>query len=148
MDSNDLRTNLIVQGLADAFMEMRYPFVSDGARMLNKQIFETIYYGALEASCELAENLGPYETYEGSPVSKGILQYDMWNVTPCSLWDWAALKEKIAKHGVRNSLLLSPMPTASTAQILGNNESIEPYTSNIYSRRVLSGDFKVSKFSL
>lgn len=148
MDSNDLRTNLIVQGLADVFMEMRYPFVSDGARMLNKQIFETIYYGALEASCELAENLGPYETYEGSPVSKGILQYDMWNVKPTNLWDWTTLKEKIAKHGVRNSLLLSPMPTASTAQILGNNESIEPYTSNIYSRRVLSGDFKVSKFSL
>ena len=148
MDSNDLRTNLIVQGLADVFMEMRYPFVSDGARMLNKQIFETIYYGALEASCELAENLGPYETYEGSPVSKGILQYDMWNVKPSNLWDWAALKERIAQHGVRNSLLLSPMPTASTAQILGNNESIEPYTSNIYSRRVTSGDFKVSKFSL
>jgi len=97
----------------------------------------------LEASCELAEKLGPYETYAGSPVSKGILQYEMWNVTPTDLWNWTELKEKIAKHGVRNSLLVAPMPTASTAQILGNNESVEPYTSNIYSRRVLSGEFQV-----
>jgi len=132
-----------VQGLADAFILMRYPFESAEAQLLNKQIFETIYYGALEASCELAEKYGPYESYEGCPVSKGILQYDMWNVTPTDLWDWAALKEKIAKHGVRNSLLLAPMPTASTAQILGNNESIEAYTSNIYVRRVLSGEFQV-----
>uniref|UniRef100_A0A146L2M3 Ribonucleoside-diphosphate reductase large subunit n=1 Tax=Lygus hesperus TaxID=30085 RepID=A0A146L2M3_LYGHE len=95
------------------------------------------------ASCELAEKLGTYETYAGCPVSKGILQYDMWGVTPSKLWDWAALKEKIAKHGVRNSLLLAPMPTASTAQILGNNESFEPYTTNIYTRRVLSGEFQV-----
>lgn len=122
---------------------MRYPFTSDEARLLNKQIFETIYYAALEASCELAEEHGPYETYQGSPVSKGILQYDMWAVTPTDLWDWGVLKQKIAQHGVRNSLLLAPMPTASTAQILGNNESIEPYTSNVYSRRVLSGDFQV-----
>uniref|UniRef100_A0A914UNC0 Ribonucleoside-diphosphate reductase n=1 Tax=Plectus sambesii TaxID=2011161 RepID=A0A914UNC0_9BILA len=132
-----------VQGLADAFILMRYPFASDKARDLNRRIFETIYYASLESSCELAEQLGPYETYAGSPVSKGILQYDMWNVTPTDQCDWAKLKAKIAKHGVRNSLLLAPMPTASTAQILGNNESIEPYTSNIYSRRVLSGDFQI-----
>lgn len=110
---------------------------------MNKEIFETIYYGALEASYELAEKLGPYETYEGSPMSKGILQQDMWNVVASDLWDWDKLRAKIAKHGVRNSLLLAPMPTASTAQILGNNESIEAYTSNIYTRRVLSGEFMV-----
>uniref|UniRef100_A0A9J8DGP0 Ribonucleoside-diphosphate reductase n=1 Tax=Cyprinus carpio carpio TaxID=630221 RepID=A0A9J8DGP0_CYPCA len=132
-----------VQGLADAFILMRFPFESAEAQHLNTQIFETIYYAALESSCELAAELGPYETYAGSPVSKGILQYDMWDKTPTDLWDWAALKEKIAKHGVRNSLLLAPMPTASTAQILGNNESIEPYTSNIYTRRVLSGEFQI-----
>jgi len=132
-----------IQGLADAYILMRYPFESEEARLLNKQIFETIYYGALEASCEVAEKEGPYSTYEGSPVSKGILQYDMWNVTPTDLHDWAALKSKIAKHGIRNSLLLAPMPTASTAQILGNNESVEAYTSNIYTRRVLSGEFQV-----
>jgi ribonucleoside-diphosphate reductase subunit M1 len=124
-----------IQGLADAYILMRYPFESDEASLLNKQIFETIYYGALEASCELAERDGPYETYPGCPVSQGILQYDMWNVTPTPLHDWAALKARIAKHGVRNSLLLAPMPTASTAQILGNNESVEAYTSNIYTRR-------------
>merc|ERR1712168_340888 len=132
-----------VQGLADAYILMRYPFESEKAMLLNKPIFETIYYGALEASCELAEKFGTYETYEGSPVSKGQLQYDMWGVTPTGLHDWAALKAKIAKHGIRNSLLLAPMPTASTAQILGNNESVEAYTSNIYSRRVLSGEFQV-----
>ncbi|XP_055844449.1 ribonucleoside-diphosphate reductase large subunit [Episyrphus balteatus] len=132
-----------VQGFADALIIMRHPFESEGAQLLNQQIFETIYYGALEASCELAEKEGPYETYEGSPVSKGILQYDMWDKTPTDLWDWAVLKEKIAKHGVRNSLLVAPMPTASTAQILGNNESFEPYTSNIYNRRVLSGEFQI-----
>ncbi|XP_008218010.1 ribonucleoside-diphosphate reductase large subunit isoform X1 [Nasonia vitripennis] len=130
-----------VQGLADAFLLMRYPFESKEAQQLNIQIFETLYFGALEASCELAKENGPYSSYNGSPVSKGILQYDMWNVTPTNLWDWAALKLKIAKYGVRNSLLLAPMPTASTAQILGNNESVEPYTSNIYTRRVLSGEF-------
>uniref|UniRef100_A0AC35UE95 Ribonucleoside-diphosphate reductase n=1 Tax=Rhabditophanes sp. KR3021 TaxID=114890 RepID=A0AC35UE95_9BILA len=132
-----------VQGLADAFMLMKYPFASSDAKDLNKKIFETIYHGSLEASCELAESDGPYSTYAGSPVSKGILQYDMWNVTPSDLWDWGRLKERIALHGVRNSLLLAPMPTASTAQILGNNESIEPYTSNMYSRRVTSGDFQI-----
>lgn len=132
-----------VQGLADAFIRMRYPFESEEAQKLNIQIFETIYYASLEASCELAEEHGPYQTYEGSPASQGILQYDMWDVTPSDLWNWTELKEKIAKHGLRNSLLLAPMPTASTAQILGNNESIEPYTSNIYTRRVLSGEFQV-----
>ncbi|XP_061596890.1 ribonucleoside-diphosphate reductase large subunit-like [Cololabis saira] len=132
-----------VQGLADAFILMRYPFESPEAQLLNVQIFETIYYAALEASSELAAEYGPYETYAGSPISKGILQYDMWGKTPTDLWDWEALKEKIARHGVRNSLLLAPMPTASTAQILGNNESIEAYTSNIYTRRVLSGEFQI-----
>lgn len=132
-----------VQGMADAFILMRFPYESEEAQKLNQQIFETIYYGALEASCEIAEKDGTYETYDGCPVSKGILQYDMWNKAPSDLWDWAPLKEKIAKHGVRNSLLLAPMPTASTAQILGNNESFEPYTSNVYNRRVLSGEFQV-----
>ncbi|OQV24475.1 Ribonucleoside-diphosphate reductase large subunit [Hypsibius exemplaris] len=138
-----------VQGLADAFILMRFPFDSKEAMQLNKQIFETIYYGALESSCESAEKDGPYETYAGSPVSKGILQYDMWKdvngnpIVPSSLHDWAALKAKIAKFGVRNSLLLAPMPTASTAQILGNNESVEAYNSNIFIRRVLSGEFQV-----
>uniref|UniRef100_A0A8C6XVK7 Ribonucleoside-diphosphate reductase n=1 Tax=Naja naja TaxID=35670 RepID=A0A8C6XVK7_NAJNA len=132
-----------VQGLADAFILMRFPFESPEAQLLNQQIFETIYYWALEASCQLAREDGPYETYQGSPVSRGILQYDMWGVTPTSLWDWSALKAKIAQYGVRNSLLVAPMPTASTAQILGNNESVEPYTSNIYTRRVLSGEFQI-----
>lgn len=119
-----------------------FPY-SEEAQLLNKQIFETIYYGAMEASCEIAEVQGTYETYEGCPVSKGIFQFDMWDVTPTALHDWAALKAKVKKHGIRNSLLLAPMPTASTAQILGNNEGIEAYTSNIYSRRVLSGEFQV-----
>lgn len=132
-----------VQGLADTFILLRTAYESDEAALLNQQIFETLYYGALEASCELAEVEGTYSTYEGSPISKGTLQYDMWEKTPTDLWDWVALKEKIKQHGVRNSLLLAPMPTASTAQILGNNESIEPYTSNIYTRRVLSGEFQV-----
>lgn len=132
-----------VQGLADAFLALRMPFESPEARELNKQIFETIYHAALTASCQLAREEGTYSTYEGSPVSQGILQYDMWNVTPSDLWDWASLKEQIKQHGVRNSLLLAPMPTASTSQILGNNECFEPYTSNIYQRRVLAGEFQV-----
>ncbi|EMD96543.1 hypothetical protein COCC4DRAFT_75675 [Bipolaris maydis ATCC 48331] len=132
-----------VQGLADAFLALRLPFESAEAKKLNIQIFETIYHAALTSSCDIAKELGPYETYEGSPVSQGILQYDMWNVTPTDLWDWAELKAKIAQHGVRNSLLIAPMPTASTSQILGNNECFEPYTSNIYSRRVLAGEFQV-----
>ncbi|CAH1777627.1 unnamed protein product [Owenia fusiformis] len=132
-----------VQGLADAFILMRYPFDSPQATELNKQIFETIYFAALTASCELAKEKGPYETYEGSPVSKNILQHDMWGVKDTDRHDWAGLRENIKKYGVRNSLLLAPMPTASTAQILGNNEAIEAYTSNIYTRRVLSGEFQV-----
>ncbi|KAF1988095.1 hypothetical protein K402DRAFT_352927 [Aulographum hederae CBS 113979] len=132
-----------VQGLADAFLALRLPFDSPEAKLLNSQIFETIYHAALTASCELAQEEGPYSTYEGSPVSKGELQYDMWGVTPTDLWDWAALKARIAQHGVRNSLLVAPMPTASTSQILGFNECFEPYTSNIYSRRVLAGEFQV-----
>ncbi|KAG6332002.1 hypothetical protein ID866_7087 [Astraeus odoratus] len=132
-----------VQGLADAFMILRLPFDSAEARELNFQIFETIYHGALEASCELAAEHGVYETYRGSPADLGILQYDMWGVTPTDLWDWTSLKEKIAQDGLRNSLLLAPMPTASTSQILGFNECFEPYTSNIYTRRVLAGEFQV-----
>ncbi|AGZ00460.1 CPXV083 protein [Cowpox virus] len=132
-----------VQGLADAFILLNYPFDSLEAQDLNKKIFETIYYGALEASCELAEKEGPYETYTGSYASNGILQYDLWNVVPSDLWNWEPLKDKIRTYGLRNSLLVAPMPTASTAQILGNNESVEPYTSNIYTRRVLSGEFQV-----
>lgn len=132
-----------VNGLADAFLALRLPFESAEAKQLNIQIFETIYHGALTASSDLSKEFGPYETYEGSPVSKGILQYDMWNRTPTDLWDWDALKAKIAQHGVRNSLLVAPMPTASTSQILGFNECFEPYTSNVYSRRVLAGEFQV-----
>lgn len=132
-----------VNGLADAFLALRLPFDSAEARQLNIQIFETIYHGALTASAELAKEFGTYETYEGSPVSQGILQYDMWDRKPTDLWDWDSLKAKIAEHGVRNSLLVAPMPTASTSQILGFNECFEPYTSNIYSRRVLAGEFQV-----
>lgn len=132
-----------VQGLADAFLALRMPFDSPQAKQLNIQIFETIYHAAAEASVELAMVDGPYSTYEGSPASNGLLQFDLWNVTPTDLWDWASLKEKLAKHGLRNSLLVSPMPTASTSQILGFNECFEPYTSNIYSRRVLAGEFQV-----
>lgn len=130
-----------VQGLADAFILMRFPFDSTEARQLNKEIFETIYYAALTASKDLAIENGPYETFKGSPVSQGIFQFDMWNVTPSNRWEWDILREEVKQHGVRNSLLLAPMPTASTAQILGNNECFEPYTSNIYTRRVLSGEF-------
>mmetsp|Transcript_108023 Transcript_108023/g.220547 ORF Transcript_108023/g.220547 Transcript_108023/m.220547 type:complete len:809 (+) Transcript_108023:73-2499(+) len=131
-----------VQGLADAFLMMRLPFESEAAQRLNEDIFETIYFAACEASCDLAELHGPYETYPGSPASKGQLQFDLWKVEPKSgRWDWASLRARIAKHGLRNSLLVAPMPTASTAQILGNNESFEPYTQNLYVRRVLSGEF-------
>jgi len=131
-----------VQGLADAFMMLRMPFESEQAKKLNEDIFETIYFAACESSCELAERLGHYETYPGSPASQGKLQFDLWGRKPSSgRWDWASLKEKIAKHGLRNSLLVAPMPTASTAQILGNNEAFEPITQNLYVRRVLSGEF-------
>ena len=131
-----------VQGLADVFMIMKLSFLSDEARIVNKNIFETIYHAALEASCELAESEGTYETFQGSPASKGILQFDMWSYKPGSeRYDWDALKLKIQSVGLRNSLLLAPMPTASTSQILGFNECIEPITSNIYSRRTLAGEF-------
>ena len=134
-----------VQGLADAFILMRMPFDSDEARSMNEDIFETIYYGAMESSMELAKENGAYESYKGSPVSKGIFQFDMWGVTPKSgRWNWEQLKQEVKKNGVRNSLLLAPMPTASTSQILGNNECFEPYTSNIYSRRTLSGEFIIA----
>jgi ribonucleoside-diphosphate reductase alpha chain len=132
-----------VQGLADTFFKLRLAFESDAANLLNQQVFETIYYASMSASCDLAKKDGAYASYEGSPLSKGQMQFDLWNVTPTSLWDWKALKEKVAKHGARNSLLLAPMPTASTSQILGNNECIEPITSNLYTRRVLSGEFTV-----
>ena len=133
-----------VQGLADVFIMLRMPFESPDAQQLNKDIFETIYYASMEASMELAIKEGPYSTWEGSPISKGIFQFDMWNVTPSSgRWDWESLREKVVQNGVRNSLLVAPMPTASTSQILGNNECFEPYTSNIYARRVLSGEFAV-----
>jgi ribonucleoside-diphosphate reductase alpha chain len=133
-----------VQGLADVFIMLRMPFESEEAQQLNKDIFETIYYAAMEASMELAKVEGPYSSWEGSPISKGIFQFDMWNVTPSSgNWDWEAMRKQVVEHGVRNSLLVAPMPTASTSQILGNNECFEPYTSNIYARRVLSGEFAV-----
>jgi ribonucleotide reductase alpha subunit len=134
-----------VQGLADLFIILNIPFTSKEAREINKHIFETIYYYALKKSNELAQIEGPYETFNGSPTSKGILQFDMWNVTPekYSQNEWNLLKENIKRYGIRNSLLVAPMPTASTAQIMGNNESFEPYTSNIYTRRVLAGEFTV-----
>jgi ribonucleoside-diphosphate reductase alpha chain len=132
-----------IQGLADVFILMRHAFDSDEAKTLNKEIFETLYYASCTASKDLAKADGAYETFKGSPASEGKLQFDLWDVTPSDRWEWAVLKEEIQKHGMRNSLLLAPMPTASTAQILGNNECFEPYTSNIYTRRVLSGEFIV-----
>jgi len=132
-----------VQGLADVFVKLRLPFDSEGASLLNRDIFETIYFAALSSSKDIAKIEGPYETYPGSPISKGIFQFDMWGVKPSDRWDWTALRAEIKKYGVRNSLLLAPMPTASTSQILGNNECIEPITSNIYTRRVLAGEFAI-----
>ncbi|MBP6681300.1 MAG: ribonucleoside-diphosphate reductase subunit alpha, partial [Saprospiraceae bacterium] len=132
-----------VQGLADAFIMMGFAFDSPEARKLNKEIFETIYFAAVTESNAIAKRDGAYETFEGSPASKGELQYDMWGVEPSDRWNWAELKANIKKHGMRNSLLIAPMPTASTSQILGNNECIEPYTSNIYTRRTLSGEYIV-----
>lgn len=132
-----------VQGLADVFFKMRMPFDSIEANKLNIQIFETIYFAGMSASVDQAKEFGSYDSYQGSPVSKGQFQFDLWGVTPSSLWDWDKLKASAKKHGVRNSLLVAPMPTASTSQILGNNECIEPITSNIYTRRVLSGEFTV-----
>ena len=132
-----------VQGLADAFIMMRYPFESVEAKLLNRAIFETIYFAALSESCALAKEQGHYQTYPGSPISQGLLQFDLWNEKPSSRWDWDALRAEIEQYGVRNSLLVAPMPTASTSQILGNNECFEPYTSNIYTRRTLSGEYVV-----
>ncbi|WP_445456651.1 ribonucleoside-diphosphate reductase subunit alpha [Flavobacterium sp. HNIBRBA15423] len=135
-----------VQGLADAFILLRMPFTSDEAKKLNQEIFETIYFAAVTASMELAVEEGPYSTFEGSPISKGEFQYNMWGLKDEELsgrWDWASLRKEVMEKGVRNSLLLAPMPTASTSQILGNNEAFEPYTSNVYTRRVLSGEFIV-----
>jgi ribonucleoside-diphosphate reductase alpha chain len=135
-----------VQGLADTFIKLRMPFTSPEAKQLNKDIFETIYFAALTASKDMAAQEGPYETYKGSPISEGQFQFNLWGVEESELsgrWNWNALRAEIMKHGVRNSLLMAPMPTASTSQILGNNECFEPYTSNIYTRRVLSGEFIV-----
>ncbi|AVR44625.1 ribonucleoside-diphosphate reductase subunit alpha [Christiangramia fulva] len=135
-----------VQGLADAFIKLRLPFTSDEAKKLNQEIFETLYFAAVTASMELAKEEGPYSTFKGSPISKGEFQYNLWGIKDEDLsgrWDWAKLRKQVKKNGVRNSLLLAPMPTASTSQILGNNEAFEPYTSNIYTRRVLSGEFIV-----
>ena len=130
-----------IQGLADVFLLLGHAFLSEEARQINRDIFETIYHGALEASCELATTEGPYETWAGCPASKGLLQFDLWGVQPSGRYDWAGLKEMIKRLGLRNSLLLAPMPTASTSQILGFNECIEPITSNIYSRRTIAGEF-------
>mmetsp|Transcript_29694 Transcript_29694/g.97085 ORF Transcript_29694/g.97085 Transcript_29694/m.97085 type:complete len:790 (+) Transcript_29694:568-2937(+) len=132
-----------VQGMADALVKLRYPYESDDAKRINKDVFETIYFGAMEASIDLARELGPYDSYEGSPTSQGLFQFDLWNVKPSDRWDWEGLRARLGEHGCRNSLLLAPMPTASTAQILGNNESFEPFTSNMYTRRVLAGEFAV-----
>jgi len=135
-----------VQGLADTFIKLRMPFDSDEAKALNKEIFETMYYAAVTSSKDLAIQEGPYETYQGSPISEGKFQHNLWGVEDDTLsgrWDWQTLRQEIAEHGVRNSLLMAPMPTASTSQILGNNECFEPYTSNVYTRRVLSGEFIV-----
>ena len=135
-----------VQGLADTFIKLRMPFTSDEAKALNQEIFETLYFAALTASKDMAKEEGPYESYKGSPISKGEFQHNLWGIKDEELsgrWDWTALRKDVKKHGVRNSLLVAPMPTASTSQILGNNECFEPYTSNIYTRRVLSGEFIV-----
>jgi len=132
-----------VQGLANVFAMMRVPFESPRARTLNKEIFEAIYFGAMTSSMESAKKDGPYQTYEGSPISQGKFQFDLWGVKPSDRWDWDGLRKQILQHGVRNSLMVAPMPTASTSQILGNNECFEPFTSNIYSRRVLAGEFTV-----
>ncbi len=135
-----------VQGLADAFILLRLPFTSDEAKKLNQEIFETLYFAAVTASMELAKEEGPYETFAGSPISQGEFQYNLWGLKDTDLsgrWNWESLRKEVIEHGVRNSLLVAPMPTASTSQILGNNEAFEPYTSNIYTRRVLSGEFIV-----
>ena len=138
-----------IQGLADALAMMDIPFHSDEAKKVNKLVFETMYHASLEMSMEIAKEKGPYSTFKGSPASQGILQFDMWNVEPTNRYDWNNLKDDIQTHGIRNSLLLAPMPTASTSQILGNNECFEPFTSNIYVRRTIAGEFVcINKFLL
>jgi ribonucleoside-diphosphate reductase alpha chain len=135
-----------VQGLADAFILLRLPFTSDEAKQMNQDIFETLYFAAVTASMEMAKEEGAYSTFKGSPISEGEFQYNLWGLKDSDLsgrWDWESLRKEVVEHGVRNSLLVAPMPTASTSQILGNNEAFEPYTSNIYTRRVLSGEFIV-----
>jgi ribonucleoside-diphosphate reductase alpha chain len=132
-----------VQGLADVYAKMKMPFDSFEARELNKQIFETLYYGALVSSNEISKETSPYKSFHGSPISKGLFQFDLWNVCPSDRYDWESLRNSIMKNGIANSLLIALMPTASTSQILGNNECFEPYTSNIYTRRTLAGDFIV-----
>jgi ribonucleoside-diphosphate reductase alpha chain len=135
-----------VQGLADAFIMLRLPFTSEEAKKLNQEIFETLYFAAVTASMEMSKEEGPYSTFKGSPISQGEFQHNLWGMKDEELsgrWDWASLRKEVVEHGVRNSLLVAPMPTASTSQILGNNEAFEPYTSNLYTRRVLSGEFIV-----
>jgi ribonucleoside-diphosphate reductase alpha chain len=132
-----------VQGLADVFFTLNLSYDSEEAKGLNKEIFETIYYASVKASCDLAKEQGTYATYKGSPISEGKFQFDLWGAKPTKRWDWDKLREEVKKHGVRNSLLLAPMPTASTAQIMGNNEAFEPFTSNIGTRRTLAGEFIV-----
>ena len=132
-----------VQGLADTFALLGFAFDSEEAKDLNKEIFSAIYHGAMRASVDAAKKDGPYETFKGSPLSQGVFQFDMWGVEPSDIWDWEELKKLVKKHGARNSLLLAPMPTASTAQILGNNECFEPFTTNLYKRNTLGGEFVV-----
>lgn len=132
-----------VQGLADAFCKLRYPFDSPEARKLNTEIFETMYYAAARASCDMAKEEGPHSSFPRSPASQGMLSPDLWSITPSDRWDFNSLRQDIVANGMRNSLLLAPMPTASTSQILGNNECFEPFTSNIYTRRVLAGEFTI-----
>jgi ribonucleoside-diphosphate reductase alpha chain len=135
-----------IQGLADTFINLRLPFTSEEAKKLNQEIFETMYFAAVTSSMEMAKAKEPYSTFKGSPMSEGEFQFNMWGIKDEELsgnWDWGKLRKQVMKHGVRNSLLVAPMPTASTSQILGNNEAFEPYTSNIYTRRVLSGEFIV-----
>ena len=139
---NPLMQKIGVQGLADTFIKMDIPFHSNKAKKINENIFETMYYASVEKSMMLAQKDGSYETFEGSPTSKGILQFDLWGEKPSDRYDWFSLKEKV-KNGMRNSLLLAPMPTASTSQILGNNECFEPFTSNIYVRRTIAGEFVI-----
>mmetsp|Transcript_34419 Transcript_34419/g.25496 ORF Transcript_34419/g.25496 Transcript_34419/m.25496 type:complete len:210 (+) Transcript_34419:1574-2203(+) len=131
-----------VQGFADMLQKMRIPYDDPRAIDVNELVFETIYHSAMETSIEMAKKEGPYSSFQGSPLSKGLFQFDLWDVKPKSdRYDWNHLREEVKTHGARNSLLLAPMPTASTSQILGNNESFEPYTSNVYTRRVLAGEF-------